>query len=354
MKTANIVYKLKILLAFFALPLLSMHAQQVEKVRNYVKVFDIEPGRNTLVIDADFAHIDVRKHDEQKIVVNSILKASGPANKLEEFLEGWSVEENIEDDRIELNFIIRQYEINLFNNVKFHHQLMILLPENVNMEIRGDYLKISIPELKANLKIDSDFSDLQLGYIHGTENEIKGDYLEADIKYIHSVAIDSDFSEFKMDLNFKLKAEGDHTDYYIKRGKKMEVDGDFIDLQSNRVYKINIDSDNSDFQLKRTFYVMGKGDFNEYDITDLPENFRIIKLHGDYQEVEINNNRGVPYVFEIKLNYGDFKFNGLQFLEKIEKIGKKYYKGFFKSPHAKSVIFMDMDYSEINLKNKNK
>jgi hypothetical protein len=97
---------------------------------------------------------------------------------------------------------------------------------------------------------------------------------------------------------------------------------------------------------------VAKGDFNEYYLSDIPENLRLINITGEYQTVEIDNTaNSVPYRFEIRLKYGEMDFNRLDFEENLARDGEKYYKGFYGIKTAKALVYIDLEYGEILIKN---
>ncbi len=352
MKNKNITFKhLLIFWAFFSMA--SLYAQRIEKKVNTVKTYTLtDPEHTLLKINTRFSEIRFIPSDKPEIVLVSDLRVKGDEKKVNRFINNFFIDDKIHNHLIDIAFDFNYEEINLFQKLEFEHKIEIRYPENISLEIEGDYLKIHLNQLKGNLRLDTDYAKLYLGYLRGKDNNIEGDYIRANIKFIHNADIDSDFSVFNIDMNFKLDIQGDHSKYTVKRAKNIRVDGDFVRLNSGRTYYINFNSDHSQYQLRKTCKIVGSGDYNEFTISDLPEKFRLININGDFQSIKIINNRAVPYRFEIKMDFGDLEYNDLQFETRIIDNDEKYFKGYYLNPDTDKIMYFNLGYGELSFENK--
>jgi hypothetical protein len=354
MKISHTVYK-KIVITFFLSVSLMTIGQPLQTYEVAAEKFDTAAVKH-IYFDTKFAELHMQTGSPREISVKITLNIKANPQTAQAYLQAFNTRIARDGDAVYVKtHTPTDEEIATHDNTEDMEPRIIIeavFPKNMHVHILSDYMKIRLNELDGPFQLDSDFSNLEIGYLNHENNILKGDYLNGKIRFLHSGKIQSDFSKLQINLAFVLHLDSDYGKYNIRRIRKLFLNGDFIKLESDRIYYINARTDNSTFHIKRIYNLNLEGDFNELIINELPLSFKMINLDGDYLNTRINNPKKVSYLFDIKMQNGIFKNKGLIFTgKKFTGSSGRQYKGYYGSNEAKAVIKIRQDYGEIYLFN---
>ncbi|NPA42511.1 MAG: hypothetical protein GXO27_00570 [Chlorobi bacterium] len=230
-------------------------------------------------------------------------------------------------------------------------QVELHVPPDADLQINTHIGSIEIQETSGNLILETELTNVAIGYARGEENLIKGDFNRFDIKFIRSARTDTDFSTFRIDLSFDLELKGDYNTFNLRRAKRVKLAGDFTSIRAGRIYTFQASGDNLNLSMDRIYYLDTKGDFQTLSVGELPPNFHYLRSRGDYGNVRIDNPLQTPYKFFIRLEHGTLQADGVEFIKREESFAEKYYEGYYRDPHAHAEIHVDRDFGTVILNN---
>ncbi len=230
------------------------------------------------------------------------------------------------------------------------------MPEKNPLVINADFSDIQVGETYGPVEIHSEYSKIKLDRLHHESNVITGKYnSRGKIGFARKLTLESDYSDWTMDLGFEVNARLNYTKFMVHRVKNIYLQGEYNDIFIHRAKNLNAELEDSKLGVEKLYRLKWKGDYNKIQIERLTPLFRLIQTEGDYNHVVIRNPEQTPYTFKFILTYGKVSFpdqTGMVILQKQNLSDKVYYEGYFLKPNAEGSIRMNLKHSYIIINNK--
>ena len=180
-------------------------------------------GANANVdIDNSYGNIDVTTWNENRVVIEVHIKTSGNnESKVQEKLDKITVDFDASSDMVSAKTIFNKdkswgWNWGKNNNVNMQINYIIKLPVKNSIHLNNDYGNIMLDRIDGHAKISCDYGRLEIGELHGRNNELKFDYTsKSTIDYVRSAKISADYSGFTIQKAGDLYISADYTNFAI-------------------------------------------------------------------------------------------------------------------------------------------
>ncbi len=310
----RVFINLKLKMVVLALMIVSgIRAQTHEVSKTVIKKFYKVPENGKLKISADFARIHIHTGSGDSLGIKITVRVkSDKRSTADQYLNGitYSVKQSGNTFYIEnyqsgsaSNYF---YNIGVFKNryVEYESVYEITMPASFDLHIDADYSVLKINDLYGKLYADMDYGRILAGNLQNSGNRIEGDYMTRNrIEMLRGGEINSDFSDFDIDLSFYLKIQSDYSKFHLNHAKTVVFEGDFSHLDAERIKSLYVDSDYARFRVKRLYKLKMQGDFNHLTVERLPSTAQYYDLKGEYGEYVIRNPDRVSFVYHLTGDY---------------------------------------------------
>lgn len=316
-----------------------------------------------LKISNSYGNLNITSWAENKVVIEVHIKVNG--NNLEK------VERKLDDINVEFeanNSIVSARTVfdenkdswswswgNNNNNVNMQVNYIIKVPIKNNVHLNNDYGNIILDRIDGHAKIKCDYGRLEIGELHGRNNELSFDYTsKSTIGYINSGKIKADYSGFTIEKAGDLIINSDYTNGTILDMKNLKYNNSYGKIEALKVQNIE---GNGDYLNTKMGSVSGNvaitSDYGSIQIDELTEKAGNVNIRTDYTGIKIGYNTNYHFNFEITTEYSgvsgkdDFEINITR-----EKSSENYYKGYYGSSNSSNTMTITSEYGGINFTEK--
>ena len=273
----------------------------------------------TLSIDNRYGNLDITTWDENRVLIEVIVKTNGNdeeavQKRLDEINIEFSNSSNGVSARTRFHEEDRSWWKQIFSssgNVNIEVNYIVKAPVTNNMDLENDYGGIFLDKLQGNAKIDCDYGKIDIGELRGRSNYINFDYTRnSTIDFVTNAEINADYSEFEVLEAEEIKLNADYTQSSFVKVERLEFSCDYGALKIGKVRQLTGDGDYLSTKIDRIFTSANLNmDYGSLSIDKIIKGTREINIDTDYTGVKIGYDREMSFNFDVKTSYGSV--NGL-------------------------------------------
>lgn len=360
------LYKI-LVIALFTLPFgLSAHDGNLKgkhtKEKTIKKEYDVDANA-LLKVSNSYGNLNITSWSENKVVIEVHIKVNGNnLEKVERKLEDINVEFEASNSIVSARTVFDKNKSNWSwswgnnnNNVNMQVNYVIKVPIKNNVHLSNDYGNIILDRIDGHAKIACDYGRLEIGELHGRNNELSFDYTsKSTIGYINSGKIKADYSGFTIEKAGDLVINSDYTNGTILEMKNLKYNNSYGKIEALKVH--NIDG-NGDYLNTKIGSVTGNvsiiSDYGSIQIDELTEKAGNVNIRTDYTGIKIGYDVNYHFNFEISTEYSgvsgkeDFDISISR-----EKSSENYYKGYYGNSGATNNMTITSEYGGITFTKK--
>jgi len=358
MKTLLFKY---ILLALLIVPVAGVASNgklkgKYTKEKTIKKEFDVNTDA-LLKVSNSYGNLSLSSWNENRVVIEVHIKTSGNnESKVQEKLDKITVDFDASSDMVSAKTIFNKdkgwgWNWGKNNNVNMQINYIIKLPVKNSVHLNNDYGNIMLDRIDGHAKISCDYGRLEIGELHGRNNELKFDYTsKSTIEYVRSAKISADYSGFTIQKAGDLFISADYTNSAIGQMQNLEYSSDYGKLDVEEAYSVKGNGDYINVKLGTIHgNVDINADYGSVSIKNMAEDAGNVSIRSDYTGIKIGYDPMYNFNFEITTEYAGVSGKD-DFEIKIskEKSNERYYKGFYGSENSENMISITTDYGSVS------
>jgi len=326
------------------------------KEKTIKKEFDVNTDA-LLKVSNSYGNLTLSSWSENRVLIEVHIKTSGNnESKVQEKLDKITVDFDASSAMVSAKTIFNKdkgwgWNWGKSNSVNMQINYIIKLPVKNSVHLNNDYGNIMLDRIDGHAKISCDYGRLEIGELHGRNNELKFDYTsKSTIEYVRSAKISADYSGFTIQKAGDLFISADYTNSTIGEMQNLEYSSDYGKLEVDEAYSVEGNGDYINVQLGTIHgNVDINADYGSVSIKNMAEDAGNVSIRSDYTGIKIGYDPMYNFNFEITTEYAgvsgkdDFEIN----ISK-EKSSERYYKGFYGSESSANMISITSDYGSIS------
>lgn len=327
------------------------------KEKKIKKEFKVDANSN-LSINNSYGNVDITTWDENRVVIEVIIKTNGnDKEKVEEKLEDINIEFNQTSSEVSAKTRFSdsdrswwQQIFSGFENVNMEVNYIIRAPEGNNLIINNDYGGIYIDKTTGNSKISCDYGKLDIGELRGKSNYLNFDYTRnSNIDYVTNAEINADYSDYEIGEAEQLNINADYSKSKVRKVSKLEFDCDYGSIEIDKVRVLIGNGDYLTAKVNRIFTSADIDlDYGSLSIEKIIKGTKSVNIDTDYAGVKLGFDTEMSFNFDVKTSYGGI--NGLDALE-VQKRNKSNtsnsVSGFYRSANEGANINISTSYGSV-------
>ena len=361
----TILFKATVILLLLVTTISTAHDRNLNgkhsKEKTIKKEFTVNPNA-LLQVRNSYGNLNITSWKENRIVIEVLIKTNGNnEEKVQKKLDEISVDFEASSDRVSAETIFNKnnkgwgWNWGNNNNVNMQINYTIKVPIKNNVDLNNDYGNIILDRIDGHAKISCDYGRLELGELHGRNNQLNFDYTsKSTIGFINSGEIRADYSGFTIDTAGNLKINADYTNASIGKMENLDYSSDYGNMNIKELNDIN---GKGDYITVTMGTVHGNidmsADYGAIKIEELAADAGNVSIRTDYTGVKIGYNSKYHFDFDITTSYAgvsgkdDFTIN-----VSTEKSSDRHYEGYYGSKGNGNTITLSSDYGGISFTKK--
>lgn len=310
-----------------------------------------------LKINNSYGNVDVTSWDENRIVIEVLVKTNGNnEDKVAEKLDDIEVEFDASSGLVSARTRIEKSSSSWWNswtsnnNINMEINYTIKVPVTNSVDLNNDYGGIFLNRLEGMAKIACDYGKLEIGELLADDNYLNFDYTNnSTIGYIKSGRINADYSSFEVERADYIELNADYSKSTFENIQSLNYNCDYGNLVVDNLEKI---TGRGDYLSLRLGQVKGdvnlNSDYGSIKIDELTPETGDVVIQSDYAGIKIGYNSQFNFTFNIKLQYAGF--GGDEDFEVIKKriqSSDKYYEGYYGNSSSTSNININSEYGGV-------
>lgn len=353
----------KILVLCFLFPLVAFANSNTKfkgkytKEKTVNKEFKVQADAN-LTIDNKYGNITIATWDENRTVIEVIIKTNGDNEKdVQDRLNDISIDLSGNNSSVSAKTNIDKKENSWGwknnKNVSMEINYIIKMPKSNSVNLSNIYGAISLDNLDGNAEITAKYGQVNIGNLNAIYNELSLKYIDAaNIDFIKFGTINSAYSDLNLRKVGDLKLFADYTKTkigyagsikYKNRYGKIRIE-DVKDISGDGSYnEVNIEviSGQSLFDLR----------YSGLSVSKFTSSAKNVTIDGRYSRINLGVDPDYSFKLEADLNYGSLKGTDVLTLKPQEGKGRsKHYEGYYGSPSSNNKITIDSSYGTVTFK----
>jgi hypothetical protein len=326
------------------------------KEKTIKKEFDVNTDA-LLKVSNSYGNLTLSSWNENRVVIEVHIKTSGNnESKVQEKLDKITVDFDANSDMVSAKTIFNKdkgwgWNWGKNNNVNMQINYIIKLPVKNSVHLNNDYGNIMLDRIDGHAKISCDYGRLEIGELHGRNNELKFDYTsKSTIEYVRSAKISADYSGFTIQKAGDLNISADYTNSTIGQMQNLEYSSDYGKLEVDEAYSVQGNGDYINVKLGTIHgNVDINADYGSVSIKNMAQDAGNVSIRSDYTGIKIGYDPMYHFNFEITTEYAgvsgkeDFEIN----ISK-EKSNERYYEGFYGTESSENRISITSNYGSIS------
>ncbi len=361
----TILFKTTCLFLVLSTALLSAHDRDLSgkhtKEKTIKKEFNVNANA-LLYVRNSYGNLNITSWDQNRVVIEVHIKTNGNnEEKVQKKLDDITVNFEASSDRVSAETILNKnnngwgWSWGNNNNVNMQINYTIKVPIKNNVDLSNDYGNIILDRIDGHAKISCDYGRLELGELHGRNNQLNFDYTsKSTIGYINSGEIRADYSGFTIDKAGSLTVKADYTNASIGKMENLEYSSDYGNMDVGELKSID---GNGDYITVDLGIVHGNvditADYGAIKIGELAADAGDVRIRTDYTGIKIGYNSQYHFDFDITTSYAgvsgkdDFTIN-----ISTEKSSDRHYEGYYGSKGSGNQMTLTSDYGGISFTKK--
>ncbi len=309
-----------------------------------------------LKINNSYGNLVLNSWNEDRIVIEVHITVNGNnESRVDKRLEEITVDFEASADQVSAKTIFNKGSGWNWSgkNVNMQINYNVKMPVKNSVNLSNDYGNISLDRVDGHAKISCDYGRLDLGELHGRNNQLSFDYTsKSTIGYMNSGEIRADYSGFTIEKTGNLLLRADYTNAVIGEMENLDYSCDYGSLEARRVNDVLGRGDYINVKLGT---VHGKvdiqADYGGISIEEMAADAGDVAIGTDYTGIKIGYDAGYHFDFEIQTDYAGVK--GKEDLEinvSREKSSSRFYSGYHGSQGSGNTMSIKSDYGNITLR----
>lgn len=315
-----------------------------------------------LKVSNSYGNLNITSWNENRIVIEVHIQVNGNnedkvANKLKEITVDFEASSSMVSARTIFNSDNSGWNWNWGNNNNVNMQIdyNIKVPIKNNVNLNNDYGSIILDRIDGHAKISCDYGRLEIGELHGRNNQLSFDYTsKSTIGYINSGKISADYSGFTIEKAGDLEISADYTNSTINKMQNLSFSSDYGKIDVGEVKNVNGNGDYINIKLGTVHGNINiTSDYGGIQINEMAQDAGNINIRSDYTGIKIGYNSNYHFNFEITTEYaGVSGKDDFEISVSREKSSEKYYKGYYGKSTSSNNVSITSEYGGISF-NKN-
>ncbi|MFC5045355.1 hypothetical protein ACFSTE_17600 [Aquimarina hainanensis] len=361
----------KILWVLFCIPTLLLANGPTFKNGKYTKEKAIKKEFSVsndalLVINNSYGNLDITSWDQDKIVIDVVVKVSGnDKEKVLEKLDNISISfESYNKSQVKARTIFKKntssWWSKLMTNwknsqVNMQINYVVKIPATNSVNLTNDYGTITLDTIEGDAKINCDYGQVLLNNLLGDNNTINIDYTHNSvIKYMKNGTINADYSDFDLEKAGTVKLVADYSQSHITTIDDLTYSCDYGSL---KIKKGNTINGNGDYLNTKITSVSNSlkinSDYGSLKIYNLEPTINEVAIKTSYVGVDVGFDPTCNFDFSIKTSYGGIKLDeDITLNVKDRSSHSKHYQGFYGTSDTNNNITITSSYGGVSLKKK--
>ena len=311
-----------------------------------------------LKVSNSYGNLNITSWNENRIVIEVHIKVNGNneekvQKKLNEIYVDFEASSSMVSAKTIFNDSKSSWNFNWGNNNNVNMQIdyNIKVPVKNSVHLNNDYGSIILDRIDGHAKIACDYGRLEIGELHGRNNQLSFDYTsKSTIGYINSGKISADYSGFTIEKAGDLEISADYTNSTINKMQNLTYSCDYGKIDIGEAKNI---SGNGDYINVKLGTIHGNvnitSDYGGIQINKMASDAGNIAIRSDYTGIKIGYDPNYHFNFEISTDYAgvsgkdDFQINVSR-----EKSSEKYYKGYYGSSNSSNTVNITSEYGGIS------
>ncbi|AUP81161.1 hypothetical protein [Flavivirga eckloniae] len=352
----------KILILFLTIPLFATATEtnpkgKYTKKKVINKEFSVS-AKATLNVDNSYGNIDIVTWDENRMVFEITITTTGnDEEKVKQKLDDITIKFDASTDYVSAKTQFEDSRNSSWWNWKKNDRVsrkinyIVKIPVTSAIDLSNDYGSINVDKLKGHAKINCDYGKITTKELMGDNNIINFDYTKnCYFDYIKSGKINADYSGFTVSKTNNLNINADYSNSKVEIAEDVNYNCDY---GSMKIEKANNITGNGDYltTIIGDVYknVSLRADYGSIKINRLTENAGNVNIKSDYVGIKIGYVPAYNFNFNIDLQYGSLKEEGLEFTKKIIKSIDKIFIGHHGSKDSGNTINIESEYGSVSL-----
>lgn len=353
------VLQFKTLIAFLMLPLFISATTEITvkqtKKKTINKEFSVKSNA-TLKVNNSYGNIDVITWDENRIVFEITITASGSNNeKLQKKLDDINVKFSASPDLVSAETMFGKKSSNSWwnwgsNNAKVKVNYVIKMPITGKVDLNNDYGNINLDKLEGKAEINCDYGKITTKELMADGNSFNFDYTKGCyFEYIKSGKINADYSDFTISKANNIDINADYTNSKIEVAEDVNYNCDYGSIKIDKANNITGNGDYLTTIIGDVYKnVTIKADYGSIKINRMTENAGNVTLKTDYTGIKIGYAPNYNFNFTIDLDYASLRdSDNLTITKEVKDSGDKFYQGYHGSASSNNNITINSDYGSV-------
>ncbi|WP_158976321.1 hypothetical protein [Cellulophaga sp. L1A9] len=311
-----------------------------------------------LKVSNSYGNLNITSWNENRVVIEVHITVNGNneekvSNKLDEITIDFDGSSSLVSAKTIFNENKSGWNWGWGNNSSVNMQIdyNIKVPIKNSVHLSNDYGSITLDRIDGYAKISCDYGRLEIGELHGRNNELNFDYTsKSTIGYIKSGRIKADYSGFTIDKAEDLDINSDYTNGTITKMQNLTYHNNYGKIEVNEVNNVEGNGDYINVKLGTVHgNVNITSDYGGIQIANMAADANNLNIRSDYTGVKIGYSPEYHFIFEINTDYAgvsgkdDFEINVSR-----EESSEKFYKGYYGSSSSPNRMNITSDYGGIS------
>ncbi|MGB5699210.1 hypothetical protein [Muriicola sp.] len=313
-----------------------------------------------LKVSNSYGNVSLSSWNEDRIVIEVVIKTNGNnEEKVQKKLDEISVQFDASASMVSAKTEFNNNKGWNWNwgssNVNMQIDYTIKLPVKNSVHLNNDYGNITLDRIDGYAKISCDYGRLQIGELHGRNNDLSFDYTSKSyIGYINSGKIMADYSGFTIEKAGDLVINADYTNATIEEMGNLQYSSNYGNMEVGDVKNVEGNGDYINVVLGTVYgNVDISADYGGIKIDKMDQDAGNINLRTDYTGIKIGYSSDYYFDFELTTEYsGVSGKDDFDIAISKEKSSSRYYKGFYGKQNSGNRIDITSDYGSISFTKK--
>lgn len=311
-----------------------------------------------LKIDNSYGNLNITSWNQDRVTIEVHIKTTGDnEDKVQRKLDEITVDFEGNSNMVSATTIFNRtknswgWNWGSNNNVNMQVNYTVKIPIKNSVHLNNDYGSIILDRIDGHAKINCDYGRLEIGELHGRNNELSFDYTsKSSIGYINSGKINADYSGFTIDRAGNLDIVADYTNATVHTMNDLSYICDYGKLQIGEARNIQGNGDYINVGLGTVHgNVDIKASYGSVKIDTMAPDAKNLRINTDYTGIKIGYSPAYHFDFEI-----DTKYAGISGKDEWEinisneKSNQKYLKGHYGSQNSGNLMTITSEYGGIS------
>lgn len=309
-----------------------------------------------LKVDNSYGNLNITSWAENRVLIEVHIKTNGNneekvQRKLDEISVNFDNSANMVSAKTIFDNNRSSWGWGNNTNVNMQINYTIKVPVKNNVHLDNDYGSIILDRIDGHAKINCDYGRLDIGELHGRNNQLNFDYTsKSRIEYMNSGKISADYSDFTIEKAGDLTINADYTNSTVEKMGNLVYSSDYGKIEIGEAGNVQGNGDYINVNLGILHgNVDINADYGSVRIEKMAADAGNLLIKSDYTGIKVGYDPEYHFSFEIRTSYAgvsgkdDFEVN----ISEVKNTSK-YYKGHYGSANSGNSVSISSDYGGIS------